>query len=378
MKNNVIKILLLEIVCILFTVPCIIGGLRYNEYLISFFMLGIFGISYFLFGFKKDKLSNAKKTLIFVAVITIALVFITYGIGFLTGFARSPYNRNLIGILLNTGSVILLVIAIELVRYQIIKNGNKLTAIISVIALVLVEITYSVNLYNFYNEFALIEFICIAVLPSISKNIIMTLYVRNYGYRVSLIYSLILAIYEYVVPIVPNYDNYLRSIILIIMPILNMQFIDAYLKRKKKEDVRNKNIGPKIFVVISIIFLLFLIAVYSNLFRYWVATIASGSMSPTIEIGDIVVVDKYYCDNPKELAVGDIIVFKIKDTLYTHRIIKSIEKNGKYYFRTKGDYKDNAEDTWIVLKEDIVGKVKFKIKYLGYPSIWLHNLVGGE
>ena len=162
------------------------------------------------------------------------------------------------------------------------------------------------------------------------------------------------------------------------MPILNMQFIDAYLKRKKKEDVRNKNIGPKIFVVISIIFLLFLIAVYSNLFRYWVATIASGSMSPTIEIGDIVVVDKYYCDNPKELAVGDIIVFKIKDTLYTHRIIKSIEKNGKYYFRTKGDYKDNAEDTWIVLKEDIVGKVKFKIKYLGYPSIWLHNLVGGE
>ena len=97
-----------------------------------------------------------------------------------------------------------------------------------------------------------------------------------------------------------------------------------------------------------------------------------------INVGDIVVVDKYYAENPSELVVGDILVFKVRNTLYTHRIISIVVKNNNYYIRTKGDYKDNAEDSWIVLRGDIVGKVKFRIRYLGLPSVWLHNLIKGD
>jgi hypothetical protein len=66
------------------------------------------------------------------------------------------------------------------------------------------------------------------------------------------------------------------------------------------------------------------------------------------------------------------------NTHYTHRIINITEKNNNYYIKTKGDYKDNAEDAWIVTKSDIVGKVVYKIKYLGLPSVWLHNLIKGD
>lgn len=378
MKSNVFKILILEIICILFTIPSIFFGIRYNEYLIPLFVILLFAASVYLLGFKKDRLLKSKKTMLVVSIVTIAILFTTYGIGFLTGFVRSPYNRGIMGVILNTGSIVLLVVSSELFRYQCCTKGNKLTLILAVIAILMIDITYNLNLFNFSNNFVLLEFVCVVVLPGISRNIIMCIFANRYGYKVTLSYSLIMAIYEYIVPITPGYDSYLKSIISIIIPIINMLFINFYLRKSKKEDIRNKNIGSKIFVTLCVLFLVFLIGIYSNLFRYWVATIASGSMSPTIEVGDIVVVDKYYAENPQELVVGDVLVFKVKNTLYTHRIISIVVKNNNYYIRTKGDYKENAEDSWVVLKGDIVGKVCYKIKYLGLPSVWLHNLLKGD
>ena len=378
MKGNVLKILLLEVICILFAIPTIFFGVRYSEYLIPAFLVVVFVVSIFLLGFQKNKLLSANKTVLVVGVVTASILFITYAIGFLTGFVKSPYNRSIIGIILNTGSIILLVVSSELLRYQFCTKGNKLNFVLAVVALLLIDVSYNLNLYTFSDNFVILEFVCVVILPSISKNIVMSLFAKNYGYKVTLTYSLIMATYEYVVPITPSYDNYLRSIISIIIPIINMLFVNFYLKKVQKEDIRNKNIGSKIFVTLCVLFLIFLIGIYSNLFRYWVATIASGSMSPTIEVGDIVVVDKWYAENPSELVVGDILVFKVRNTLYTHRIISIVVKNNNYYIRTKGDYKDNAEDSWVVLRGDIVGKVKFKIKYLGLPSVWLHNLVKGD
>lgn len=378
MKSNVIKISILEILCILFAIPSIFFGVRYNEYLISGFMLLLFAVSIYLLGFKKDKLVNSKKTVIVVSIVTISILFTTYAIGFLTGFVKSPYNRGIMGIILNTGSILLLVLGSELFRYQYSTKGNKFNFVLGIIALIMIDVVYSINFYNFVDNFVLLEFICVVVLPSISKNIVLSLLAKRYGYKVTIAYSAIMAVYEYVVPITPSYDSYLRSIISIIIPIINMLFVNFYLRQAKKEDTRNKNIGSRIFVILCVIFLVFIIGIYSNLFRYWVATIASGSMSPTIEVGDIVVVDKYYAENPQELVVGDVIVFKVKNTLYTHRIISIVVKNNNYYIRTKGDYKDNAEDSWVVLRGDIIGKVNFKIKYLGLPSVWLHNLLKGD
>lgn len=378
MKSNVIKISILEILCILFAIPSIFFGVRYNEYLISGFMLLLFAVSIYLLGFKKDKLVNSKKTVIVVSIVTISILFTTYAIGFLTGFVKSPYNRGIMGIILNTGSILLLVLGSELFRYQYSTKGNKFNFVLGIIALIMIDAVYSINFYNFVDNFVLLEFVCVVVLPSISKNIVLSLLAKRYGYKVTIAYSAIMAVYEYVVPITPSYDSYLRSIISIIIPIINMLFVNFYLRQAKKEDTRNKNIGSRIFVILCVIFLVFIIGIYSNLFRYWVATIASGSMSPTIEVGDIVVVDKYYAENPQELVVGDVIVFKVKNTLYTHRIISIVVKNNNYYIRTKGDYKDNAEDSWVVLRGDIIGKVNFKIKYLGLPSVWLHNLLKGD
>ena len=48
--------------------------------------------------------------------------------------------------------------------------------------------------------------------------------------------------------------------------------------------------------------------------------------------------------------------------------------NGSYIFYTKGDNNEFV-DNWEVYEDDIIGVVKFRIKYLGWPSVLLNDLL---
>ena len=78
--------------------------------------------------------------------------------------------------------------------------------------------------------------------------------------------------------------------------------------------------------------------------------IISESMTPTIEVNGLLLIDK----TPfSELKEGDIIVFDtIEYGLVGHRIISELE----YGFKTKGD-NNKVEDNWIVTESMYKGKV---------------------
>lgn len=66
--------------------------------------------------------------------------------------------------------------------------------------------------------------------------------------------------------------------------------------------------------------------------------------------------------------INNIISFYILEKKYmpmTHRIVNKIEKNNQSFFITKGDAND-APDSHEVEKNEIIGKVIFKIPYIGY------------
>ena len=95
---------------------------------------------------------------------------------------------------------------------------------------------------------------------------------------------------------------------------------------------------------------------YANMFGYTFFEVATGSMSPTIEIGDVVIAE--LTDNVK---VNDIVIFKQDDNYITHRITKIDNE----FITTKGDA-NNSEDKEIY-KNQILGKVIFTIPKV---SIW--------
>jgi len=94
----------------------------------------------------------------------------------------------------------------------------------------------------------------------------------------------------------------------------------------------------------------------STIFGYSTLEVVSGSMKPTIEVGELIVIDT----NEKNYKKDDIVTFyDINGSFVTHRIV-SIDDDKMI---TKGDNNDSKDDATDVDK--IVGKYVCKIPFLG-------------
>lgn len=95
---------------------------------------------------------------------------------------------------------------------------------------------------------------------------------------------------------------------------------------------------------------------YANIFGYSIFSTETGSMSPTMEIGDVVIVKI-----GEQVQEKDIITYKKDNSFITHRIVK-IEGNS---IIAKGD-NNNTQDEEIT-QDAVVGKVVFVINNI---EIW--------
>ena len=100
--------------------------------------------------------------------------------------------------------------------------------------------------------------------------------------------------------------------------------------------------------------------------------IASDSMSPSYQRGDAIIFEK---SEILSIKVGDILVFKNSKQIVTHRVVKIKEYDNKLYFYTKGDA-NNSIDAEPVEQENVLGVVRNIIRYIGYPTIMLNELIG--
>ena len=90
---------------------------------------------------------------------------------------------------------------------------------------------------------------------------------------------------------------------------------------------------------------------YVSLFGYTFFEVASGSMMPTVKVGDIVVVklDSLY-------DVGDIVTYESDSSYITHRVME-IDDN---YIVAKGDANNVIDGS--INRNKVIGKVVFVLK----------------
>ena len=97
--------------------------------------------------------------------------------------------------------------------------------------------------------------------------------------------------------------------------------------------------------------------------NYQVKIVKSGSMEPAIKTGSVIVIKP-----GAEYKVGEIITFGKDDKRNiptSHRISAVRMLQGKMLYTTKGDA-NNAPDAKEISQNEIIGRVVFKIPYLGY------------
>ena len=148
--------------------------------------------------------------------------------------------------------------------------------------------------------------------------------------------------------------------------------------KEKIQKIKNnkvlKIIGNIIYVIIFIFILLILaVAVLQRttnnevtLCGYRIFVVATGSMVPKYEVGDVLVSKEI---PPEEIKVGDDIVYtgkegSFKDKVVTHQVIFIEKENENYRIITKG-IANTGEDPEITQNE-VMGKVIYKLGLLSF------------
>lgn len=374
------KLLIIEIVLSLLFILNIFVKNILNDYLIILIIMLAIGFIIWQMGYEKDDVidnDKKKKIIKYVVFYTLSFIILQYGLGLLLGYIKSPYKRDLLSIFKNIITMLIIIVSSEYLRYMIIKKGQnrKIIHIIVVFLFILIDLSLNINVFDLSKLSELLELGTSILLPSFFKNLILTIFVYRYGVKQNIIYRLLLELYVFIVPFAPDLGIYLKSVFLMVYPILLSLLITYGFEKEKKKDFRDKKYKGKIITAIIIIFTLLIISLNSNLFRFWMVVVASGSMEPTIEVGDMIIVDKDYKNHLDKLKIGDVLVFNVGKKIYTHRIISIKEEQGNYSINTKGDRKGQLEDSWTVTNKDVIGVVKGKIKYIGYPTVWLSRIL---
>lgn len=351
----------------------------FSRYSICAFIFIVLIISYLLLGMEKEK-SRYNKDIILSLLIYIAIYYITtYLFGLFIGFNKNVYSSNIILILKNIVPIIILIPLSELLRYIInskIKDNYILLGL-SIFVFTLIDTTITIQASSFKNFYDTLKVIGLFILPSLSKNYLLTYLTIKVSYKPNLVYRYLMELPRYILPIVTSFGVYIESIIYISFPIIVFIIIYNDFKKREKKNIilssKFKKNTKFIYYIVTII-LITVVSLTSGYFKYQAIVIATGSMTPNINKGDMVVIEKVAPKDAKKLKEGEVLAFKREDKIVVHRIYKIYTSGNEIFFKTKGDH-NNAPDGYLTEAKEILGTVKFNIRYIGYPTVALYEKI---
>ena len=347
----------------------------FNSYFYVLFLLG-FGLVLFAFlGFDTKKNVYQKRVLTNILIVLVTYFLVTYLVGLIVGFNKTIYNSfSTTNIFKNILPTVLIIILSELIRFIMINktDKNKYLTILSCIVFILFTASFNYKFYDLKEYNDLFQYIGIMILGNISTNILLTIQCKSTGYINNIIYRLIIEIYIFIVPFVPSLGPYVTAVLSILLPVICAFVVYNAVKREKLEkptSIRRKNIAATIIIFIVIV----VVMSNSGFFKYQNMTIGSNSMQPYMSKGDVIILEKLKGKELDQLEKGDILVFRYDSKIIAHRIYEVIDKGTEKMFRTKGDANDQKDNT-LIREDAIIGVLRYRIKYIGLPSIWVKEL----
>lgn len=373
-KKNIRTSIILIIIFIYIMVYRLIIFKHFSGFInyINIFFWLIFAILLFLiYGFPKGRNYLLESSIKIVISILMIYFILSYLLGLYTGFYRGIYSYQLIDIIKNVSPFIVLIISLEIVRYILLKNNpTKIQIILFIILMVILNVCIGIDSNSFRNAEQIFLFLSLILLPCIARECLYTYITYHINYMPSIIFRIIVELYIFVVPIMPDLGNYLSTIFGTFLPYIVYKQIKKKIDYNEKYPIyAKKSFNTFLGITISV-FLLIMVILVSGIFNYKLIAIASNSMSPIYNRGDAIIYEKTKAEDVKE---GDILAFKYNNVIITHRVMKINEENGKHIFLTKGDNNDRI-DNFEIKDENVLGVVKNVIKFIAYPTIWISEL----
>lgn len=311
-------------------------------------------------------------------VLILALIHVVFQffMGFIFGFGKNPYNLTIIRILENYIVFFLALIGQEKVREYLVNNGSKHHYLlrISIVVSIFTFINISMNkIFGLRNILEILQFLGEEVLPKLCLNIAAVYLVFLGGAGLSFLYIGIIQGIKYICPVLPNLSWIITAVTGIFVPICSMMFLHyTYLRQSKGFKRRDKYTVNPISWILTTLASILMLWFFIGVFPVYPAAIATGSMKPAVQPGDMVLVKRL---KDGEVKVGDIVEYKKDDIYIFHRIIQIAEGKNEIMYETKGDNNASA-DSDLVTIDMIKGKVIRVIPKAGWPALIIRRSKG--
>lgn len=313
-----------------------------------------------------------------IVIIVIIYCMIYFSLGLVFGYERSPYSHEVVAILKNLWTFISVIVFQEFTRYQLVKLSPKKIGYYALITalFIIAEIDFWNFSSNFSNNVEFFKYMSQTIVPLIVTNCLFTYLSIMSANLPATIYRCLLMLMTILLPIFPALNWLIKAmmeIVLVIIASLYVNYVDIKSSRiMTRRQVKKESVVSYIpFVIVLVVLVCFI----SGTFKYQPIAVLSNSMLSTFARGDAVIMKKIDKKDLKKLKKGTILYYSKEGRLIVHRIVSvKHTDDGKVEVTTKGD-NNNANDPWVITEDDMIGTVSFMIPYIGYPSVWVNELL---
>ena len=362
-KYRILTALLLVIASKLLLYAGLLKG--YSAYIVQPFL---WFLAFFVLFDIVDRKSITLYVSLLLASINIGALMV---IGVMSNWGLNSYDTSIYGIVLNILRVTPYVLGLEYLRAAILqrlRNYKFLDRNIVLVSILFTAIMVSLSKFalSFSDETVMLKLIISSLLPLFSLNLFLSYLLLGGGVWNTVTFSLATYVFTFIAPVLPSIPWYIEGIaytaIYLILIIFTMLFLGEV--GIPREELKKNTLSKRIVGIVSYLLIIaVLLLIFVGGFKPFV--IASGSMEPNINIGDIVLVQSVNID---EVEVGDIIAYQISNRIVVHRVIEVLNNTGKIYLKTKGDANSDA-DPGLVAERVVLGKITFTIPRIGLIAL---------
>lgn len=318
---------------------------------------------------KRQAFDLRRKDVAFISALTaIAAILILYLLGLRFGFYKT-------GITVRTFyeyiiPITVTVISVEIFRSILLSQKSRVIRILSYFLFAFSDILLFAEENPFSSVASFMSLLGLAILPAFTSGLLYYIVSFRYGAYAVIPYRLIMALYPHILPFGVAIPRAIYCFIRIVFPVLMAVYIYSLFKKRVMLASRKRTKFSTVLSVVCVVLMFIGIAFVADMFTYRPIVVASDSMRDELSRGDLTVYKAY---DGQYIQNGDVILFKRGKSTIIHRVVKMKKINGVIRYYTKGDANEGIDSGYIT-DEDIVGIATMKIKYIGYPTVWLYDM----
>ena len=373
MTNDKMKIYAISIILIIIALLSIVFTFEKAKIILAIILFFLAIVTKAIVKKRKVRNSTYKQVIWMMLVFALIYIGLYYLLGFYYGFYTSRFRFGIKNLLYNIIPIIVIVISMEYIRASMLQQEVKGIEVLTFIGMFVVDVAVYAGIYDLTTLSGFLANIGYVILPSITFNLLYNYISYRFYHEPVIVFKLIIMLYMYVIPVIPDVYQFLVNFVRFIYPYFIYVFLRKYFSKKMIENIgisEELSMDNTKFVILSVI-ILFLIMFLSNQLKFGMFVIGSSSMSGTINKGDCLVFEKLGKNDTVKLY--DVIAFRKDNTQFIHRVVAIKERMGKTIYITKGDANETSDSGYIT-REDIIGIGKVRLRYIGYPTLWVNQL----